>query len=224
MTDVAVVEQAEDIALLDEARHAIEKATTVAEITDIIGKAEAMRIYLKRVDHAHMLVEYALQIKLRAERKGGELLPALISHGGGEEARSCTATLPDLGITKNQSANWQRIASIPDETFEEALAEAKSETEMLRLARSLQKPPESPVPPSEPPGDPEPPEAPEPPTESLHGVWLDQLALQHAAQRLAQERGMDWYEGMTKEQRQDVLRETAIVLRAYLRKAGRTSP
>jgi hypothetical protein len=47
---------------------------------------------------------------LRAERRAGEILGASRLWGGDRKSRSSTSTLKlqDLGITKNQSAAWQR--------------------------------------------------------------------------------------------------------------------
>ena len=60
------------------------------------------------------------EIKIRAERRGGELIPDEFPHGGDRktEARSENQTLIDAGITKDQSHRWQTIASMPEEEFE----------------------------------------------------------------------------------------------------------
>jgi hypothetical protein len=39
---------------------------------------------------------------------------------------SDAATLPELGITKDQSSRWQQVASIPEEHFEAAVEMAKN--------------------------------------------------------------------------------------------------
>ena len=53
------------------------------------------------------------EIKIRAERKAGELIPEQITIG----TKSHDVTLSDLGIEHNQSVRWQNIASIPEEVF-----------------------------------------------------------------------------------------------------------
>lgn len=62
-------------------------------------------------------------LKLRAERRAGELLATMHLHGGnrgnqhtGGKVAECD--LANLGINKTQSSRWQSIASIPDDDFE----------------------------------------------------------------------------------------------------------
>jgi hypothetical protein len=65
---------------------------------------------------------------MRAERRAGQLLKeskaAAQRHaaGGDQKSKSSNSTLiptlKDIGITKTQSADWQKIAEIPDEQFE----------------------------------------------------------------------------------------------------------
>jgi hypothetical protein len=50
-----------------------------------------------------------------------------------------TPTLDDMNITKDQSSQWQRLASVPEETFEKKIAEAKDSDEPLSLRRILSK-------------------------------------------------------------------------------------
>jgi hypothetical protein len=84
----------------------------------------------------------AAEYVIRAERGAGAELrrmaeagERLIGGSGGnryvsaEEARRktpVTTTLADLGIQHHQSQNWQRVAALPQEDFEERLADAKS--------------------------------------------------------------------------------------------------
>jgi hypothetical protein len=80
------------------------------------------------------------EIRLRAERKAGEILAATEKAkwapgpGRGKAgipagpAFTETPTLRDLGISKQQSSDWQRLADVPQEQFEAALADPNSET------------------------------------------------------------------------------------------------
>ena len=55
--------------------------------------------------------------RLWAERRAGQLLaadPAI--HRGGPKSRG--ATLPE-NVSRSQSSRWQKLAAIPDQTFEE---------------------------------------------------------------------------------------------------------
>lgn len=63
----------------------------------------------------------ALDIRLRAERRIGELLAEGVDHAGGKRAASSNATLAE-DIERMQSSRWQRVASLPEPVFEEELA------------------------------------------------------------------------------------------------------
>lgn len=36
-------------------------------------------------------------------------------------------TLPDLGVTRSQSSRWQKVAAVPEDKFEDYLAETQEE-------------------------------------------------------------------------------------------------
>lgn len=85
--------------------------------------AESARIFAKRANMALPLINKATEIKLRAERRAGELLRGM------EKARrhvNCSS-LPQLGITRTQSSRWQRAAVVPEEKFA-AYVEQANET------------------------------------------------------------------------------------------------
>src|SRR5262249_6390240 len=75
----------------------------------------------------------AAEIKLRAERRLGELLASTPLQTGGDaaRARSPDATeqraqrLRDLGISKSQSSRWQTLASVPEPIFDDYIADAR---------------------------------------------------------------------------------------------------
>lgn len=58
------------------------------------------------------------EIRLYAERKAGELLKETELNKGAATASSDMTALPklkDIGITRNQSSNWQRVSEVPTE-------------------------------------------------------------------------------------------------------------
>lgn len=68
------------------------------------------------------LVEWATEIKVRAERRAGEMLAEMATNGqrarqGGDrrgESKSDAATLKDLGVSRDQSSRWQKLAATPN--------------------------------------------------------------------------------------------------------------
>jgi len=64
----------------------------------------------------------ACEIRLRAERKAGQLLATGEKNKGtAQPTRSSdTTTLRDLGISKDQSSKWQQLAGVPERQFEAA--------------------------------------------------------------------------------------------------------
>ena len=66
----------------------------------------------------------ACEIRLRAERKAGQLLAKMEKNkGAAAPTRSSRATtLKELGVTKDQSSRWQALAGVSEEDFETALA------------------------------------------------------------------------------------------------------
>ena len=124
----------------DAARKAIAAAHRVDEAKKIRDKAEAVRTYAKLAGDLQ-LQNQACEIRLRAERRAGQLLSDMEKNPGtrgegrprkdGSKIRrsaGCTAYPPkleDIGITKDQSSKWQRLALLVDEsTFERALIQA----------------------------------------------------------------------------------------------------
>jgi hypothetical protein len=113
---------------------AITEAHAVDEVKDIRDKARAIEMYARQARNTEA-ERQACEIRLRAERRCGEIYAmaakAIGARGnpGGQGApivRSdnvTTQTLADLGISKQQSSDWQRLAAIPREVFEADLAD-----------------------------------------------------------------------------------------------------
>ena len=93
-----------------------------SDAADIADKAQAARIYAKRIGASLPVINKATAIKLKAERKAGELLAGMEMAKNQNSAGN--VTLPALGITKAQSSRWQRAATVPDDAFDKYLADA----------------------------------------------------------------------------------------------------
>jgi hypothetical protein len=59
----------------------------------------------------------AAEIRLRAERKAGQLLDKQLKNGRPEKL-SGGPTLSDLGITRDQSSQWQKLGALPQRQFD----------------------------------------------------------------------------------------------------------
>jgi hypothetical protein len=104
----------------------------VDQVKDIRDKAEAMAAYARQAKDTE-LIQYATEIKVRAERRCGELLSHMEKRDGGDamKARSNPSTevpptLADIGLTRDQSSRYQQLAAMPDDHFETAVATAKA--------------------------------------------------------------------------------------------------
>ena len=109
---------------------AIAEAHQVDEVKEIRNQAIALEAYSRQAMNL-AAEKRAKDIRLRAERKSGDLLKEMLRNGvrakrGGDRWAnwndSSLKTLKDLKITYDQSADWQKLAEVPEEMFEEELA------------------------------------------------------------------------------------------------------
>ena len=120
------------------ARIALKEASQIDEVKDIRDKAQALAAYARQARNDDM-IRWATEIKLRAERRAGEMLAETPRNNGarGVGASAVVADdstppkLNDIGLTRDQSSKFQAIASIPEEKFEEAIAKPKTTTTSL---------------------------------------------------------------------------------------------
>jgi len=137
----------------DAARKAIAAAHRVDEAKKIRDKAEAVRTYAKLAGDLDMQ-NMAAEIRIRAERRAGQLLLDMEKNPGtrGEgrprkdgtkirqsaSAKAYPPKLEDIGVSKDQSSKWQRLALLVDEdTSERALVQAREKNGELTNAALL---------------------------------------------------------------------------------------
>jgi hypothetical protein len=129
------------------AKLALAEAHRADEAKQIRDKAIALAAYAKQAKDRDMVM-MATEIKLRAERRCGELLIEAKETGqrqtpGGDRKSSSSLheddrlpTLVDLRITPDQSSQWQQLAKLDGRIFERRLAKA-SDPRVLTTMRIL---------------------------------------------------------------------------------------
>jgi hypothetical protein len=140
----------------DAARLALAEAVKFDDVLAIKDVAKHAELYARQARDTE-LIERATEIKVRAERRAGQMLAAAKESGdrrgkgNPQLSNAGTFGLSDIGITKNESSRWQKLASVPDEQFEQAVAAAKevagevTTAAMLRIERA-NNPPKIPTP------------------------------------------------------------------------------
>jgi len=116
------------LALYDNARRALAKAVAVDEVKSIRDKAVAMQAYARQAKDTTLITQ-ATDIRMRAERRAGELLTEMAKRGErvvrkNMKSQPATSKLSDLGVTKTQSSRWQRLAALDADTFERQVERA----------------------------------------------------------------------------------------------------
>lgn len=121
------------LAKLSAATRALAEARTLDQVKHIMDVAEAARTYARAAKLGLEAANHAAEVKLRAERKAGELLQQLERAPGArtdvQPADSLSAgseyrqTLRDTGVEERTAQRWQTVATVPDEVFEELIAE-----------------------------------------------------------------------------------------------------
>lgn len=146
--NIQVIEPRE-IAMLTGAAKALAEAKDLGEVKRIRDTAVAVKHYAKAAKLGHEAQNHAAEIKLRAERKAGEMLAGMEkqagSRGTGKKVEYPKATpLSEIGIDKKSSSKWQTVAKVPAREFEKHVSETKSSKRelttsgVLKLAKKIQ--------------------------------------------------------------------------------------
>jgi len=142
----------------NKARVALANATRIDEVKNIRDKAEALRAYAKQSGESLEMQNQCSEIKIRAERRAGEILGEQEKNEGGRPIKNPShdvrsfqpSKYSDLGIKYKQASRWQKIAEIPEEVFEKHIVETKSKskkdgkteltsTNVLKLSKNIER-------------------------------------------------------------------------------------
>jgi len=132
------------VALFEAACRALDEARTLIEVTDVADKAAALKEYGRLAKDRRLEID-AAELRIRAERRLGEMLGALAlrpgrpaKNGADIELFPQPPKLADIGIDRKLSARAQRLASISQAAIEARLARWRVNAERGAERISLQ--------------------------------------------------------------------------------------
>jgi hypothetical protein len=150
--ETSIVPVPRELLLLDGMVKGLAEVRDIDTVKQMRDTAQRIVHWAQRRGYESSLVNMATEAKLRSERRLGLLLKEMPNAKTGpapkvvSDASTQPPTLADVGISRDDSMNWQRIASIPKEAFEGRIAEVKdagkilTTSTMLGLHRELNKP------------------------------------------------------------------------------------
>ncbi|MDB9512262.1 hypothetical protein PN499_13805 [Kamptonema animale CS-326] len=147
------------IEYLEATRGDITEAKSLEEVQDVLQKVNALEAISKKFRLSKEVQLDATELRIRIERRLGEMLKAIDKDKGGrtqktdslsDKLSSSNPTLSDLGLTKNEWLKFQQLASAPAEIFEAVITDLRTEaitkrqtnlstTTILRALRHQQK-------------------------------------------------------------------------------------
>ena len=135
----------ERLVMLDTAKASLASLNRVDAVKDLRDKAQAIQAYMKQSGDSLELQNSAAEVKIRAERRIGELLAEMPKNTGAQgvgpspealRLQSATAmpTLADMGIEKTLAHRCQKAATIPEPVFETYIQSTKEQKDELTSA------------------------------------------------------------------------------------------
>lgn len=190
---------------------AIAECARIDEIKDIRDKAMALEMYHRQANNFEAERE-AANVRLRAERRAGELLrdlarakvPNPLGAGGksgkivgsndATQQSAYAAALEDHGISRQTAHRYQALAAVPEKVFEDALSGPEKPTAVRVVARAKLREAADPV-----------------PVMSTEALWLWGRLRDFENKGYFVMRPAQLFGGMTDGMREDVLRLAPLV-------------
>lgn len=122
----------QELVRYNNAKQALAEYKSVDEVKNFRDKAIAIQAYAKEANDFDLERDAAIA-RVRAERKCGELLRETEKAKGAREpdtnrgstrstgATASPKTLAEMGLTKDQSSKWQKLAAVPEDEFNAAV-------------------------------------------------------------------------------------------------------
>lgn len=134
------------------ARVALANAHKIDEVRTIKNQARALELYAIEAKDTEMEL-WAVAIRTRAERRAGELLDEMghngkrAKRGGDRKSKSAIVdndngrpqTLSQLGVTLDESSDWQKLAKILEPDFEQRIEQLVARRQKPSTAEVLRK-------------------------------------------------------------------------------------
>jgi hypothetical protein len=135
------------VTLIERAKNGLAAASKVEEVLEARNHAEWLRRLLRQQRESLASQNAAAELKIRAERKIGELLRKRPKNVGGRpRKKTCNSVLqvpekpPSLaeqGIDRTTASRFQALASVPEKAFDRFIEQAKADNAELTTAGVL---------------------------------------------------------------------------------------
>jgi|694.fasta_scaffold144089_2 N6-adenosine-specific RNA methylase IME4 len=125
------------LASISAAKNALVAASNLEDVLTIRDKAKAIQELVKARNASLETQNAAAEIRLRAERKAGEMLHKMNLKRGKKAIDTTMVSIKDLGITGNQSSRWQLTSKVKERDFVKIVTECNAIREELTQKRLL---------------------------------------------------------------------------------------
>jgi len=126
------------VAIMTRASQMLAEATTIQQAKGLKDLALTAQDWARRKGLGEEAIQHCRKYALLAERKMGEMLAQTPRAEGGRPAKTSNAqvlvsapTLSDLGLTKRESAEAQKLAALPEPVFHEVVEGKRSVAEAI---------------------------------------------------------------------------------------------
>jgi len=135
----------QDLAIYNQAKKALAQYKTVDEVKDFRDKALAIEAYAKQANDMELEWD-AARARVRAERKCGELLAQLEKGTKTSKPNEVISEYRDAcdraSINKDQAANFQKLAAVPEAEFEKAVDNPAAKPSTSHIIKPKETPPQ----------------------------------------------------------------------------------
>ena len=123
------------------ARELLARIDDAAMLQATLAQVSAEAVLREKLGQSEDAIQSACEVKVWVERRLGEVLAAMKDDGrlmrGQPREMSERKTLPDLGISRDESSRYQRLAALPEEEVEQRIEAVKSSAQRLTTPRVL---------------------------------------------------------------------------------------